>query len=431
MRLPKSQKKLLVPPASRPERKSRQLLVWALLLILVVFAIRSYRNQAPSETQAEISHGGALKQKIAEALRAPLNQSAFPKEIPMTLGEVQTKAQVIYALDWESQRFMDNMFKAYRPDYGAFVAMDAASGRILSLCSYSRNATDLGHLALKASYPAASVFKIVTAAAAIDRNKMTPDTQIAYNGGNHTLYRRNVTGEFENRWTRRVTFSEAFAKSINTVFAKVGLYRLQPPDLMEYASRFQFNQPIPADIPVEKASFEIAENDEWAIAEAASGFTRNSTLSPLQGALMAAAVANDGLMMSPYLVDRAFTLDDGFLYEAQPSTVAVAVSPETAKALRTLMKETVRIGTSRSVFRKLFRKKGFDDLDVGGKTGSLVGMSPKGKYDWFVGYARRGDKKIAVSALTINEEKWQVKSSYLAKEFIQHFFTKNELASPK
>lgn len=419
--MPKARSHEYILPLPPSPPRFRKVAVWGLVLFVVWLSIRSYtsRPRALSTLGAAVP---TVKERLADALRAPLNSSEFPSEIPVHLGEVETRAGVIYSLDWQSQTFMEKLFKAYRPDYGAFVAMDATTGQILSLVSYSRNANDLGHLALKATYPAASIFKIVTAAAAIDRNRMTPETEIAYNGGNHTLYKRNVTGVLENRWTRRVTLSEAFAKSINSVFAKVGLYRLQPPDLMEYASRFQFNQPIPSDMPVEKAFFDLPENDEWAIAEAASGFNRIATLSPLQGALMAAAVANDGVMMSPYLVERMFATEEGLLYNAQPAEVAVAVSPETAKALRTLMHDTVKIGTSRSVFRQLFRKKGYDDLDVGGKTGSLAGFSPKGKYDWFVGYARRGDRKIAVSALTINEEKWQVKSSYLAKEFIAHYF---------
>lgn len=59
---------------------------------------------------------------------------------------------------------------------------------------------------------------------------------------------------------------------------------------------------------------------------------------------------------------------------------------------------------------------------MGGKTGSLTGMSPKGKYDWFMGYASDGNHKIALCALTINEDTWRVKSSFLARTYIESYF---------
>jgi beta-lactamase class D len=59
---------------------------------------------------------------------------------------------------------------------------------------------------------------------------------------------------------------------------------------------------------------------------------------------------------------------------------------------------------------------------VGGKTGSLTGLDPEGKYDWFVGFASHGDQRIAVAALTIHRKLWRVKSSYLARKAIENYF---------
>lgn len=366
-----------------------------------------------------------VKQKLAVALDESIRQNSFPSEIDIALGDPNqpTKAGVIYTIDWKLQAFVEKLFRAYRPDYAAFVAIDAGTGRVLSLVSYTRSASTLGNLALRANYPAASIFKIVTAAAAIDRKGLSPGTQIGYTGGNHTLYRRNVTQMDSNRWTRFVSLSEAFAKSINTVFAKVGVYMLDPGDLNEYARRFQFQEKIPFDLPVQTSSFDLPQGtDNWTLAEVASGFNRLATLSPIQAALMAGAIANDGVLMAPYSVERLFAAETGILYYAEPHPIATVVTPESADALRRMMHDTVRIGTSRSVFRHLFRRRGLAQLEVGGKTGSLTGLDPKGKYDWFVGYARRGIRRIAVAALTINEEKWQVKSSYVAKSFLEEYF---------
>jgi len=393
-----------------------------LLLVLLLWGIKLLTQGEETAESVKTPSPFAQRERIADALEESIQKSEFPREIDFRIGESYSKTGVIYALDWKLQLYLQKMFSQYRPDYGAFVAVDAATGQVLAMVSHSRYGVELGNFALKASFPAASIFKIVTAAAALEKKRLTPGSHIPFNGGMHTLYRRNVSQVDENRWTRYVTLSEAFAKSINTVFAKIGMHMLQPPDLREFAEKFQFNQPIAADVRVDLSHFELADDDPWATAEVASGFNRIATMSPLQGALMAAAIANDGVMMAPYIVDRLYTPDEGIVYNSEPMQLAVSILPETADSLRTLMRDTVRIGTSRSAFRPLFRRKGYETVEIGGKTGSLQGFHPKGKYDWFVGYARNETRRIAVAALTINEEKWQVKSSYLAKSFIEEYF---------
>jgi len=79
-------------------------------------------------------------------------------------------------------------------------------------------------------------------------------------------------------------------------------------------------------------------------------------------------------------------------------------------------------GTSQKSFRDLLRKKKLKEVEMGGKTGHLTGLSPKGNYDWFVGYATDGKKKIALAALTINEDTWRVKASYVARQFFEKYF---------
>jgi len=68
---------------------------------------------------------------------------------------------------------------------------------------------------------------------------------------------------------------------------------------------------------------------------------------------------------------------------------------------------------------------------MGGKTGHLTGLSPKGNYDWFVGYATDGKKQVALAALTINEENWRVKASYLGRQFIESYFKKINVVEGK
>ena len=86
------------------------------------------------------------------------------------------------------------------------------------------------------------------------------------------------------------------------------------------------------------------------------------------------------------------------------------------------MEATITQGTSRKSFRSLVRDRHFRELVVGGKTGSLTGDDPKGKVDWFVGYAMNENQKIAVAALTVNVHFWTVKSSFLAQSMFRANF---------
>ena len=145
---------------------------------------------------------------------------------------------------------------------------------------------------------------------------------------------------------------------------------------------------------------------------------------------MAASIVNQGIMMQPFVIQSVHTNDGTRIYVASPETAGISVDARTASGIRELMRETVRKGTSRRSFRGFFRGD-FSDLDVGGKTGSLTGMDPPGKYDWFVGFADDGHKhKIAVSALTIHQKQWRVKSSYLARRAIERYFSEAAIVAP-
>jgi len=112
------------------------------------------------------------------------------------------------------------------------------------------------------------------------------------------------------------------------------------------------------------------------------------------------------------------------LYQSQVNQSAEQIiSVSTARALRSLMTETTRIGSARKSFRGLNKYKVYKGMEIGGKTGSLTGYSPKGRHDWFVGYAEKDGRKIAYASLIVNKEKWYVRSAYVARQFIYHYFT--------
>lgn len=399
---------------------------------------RNPANLSSTDGRASGADGNAVesaftslisKDDISMSVGTEITNNRFPAESQFAVGSIPVMGRVQYAFEPEAQAYMEKLLTQYRPDFGVFVAMDAKTGRVLTMASRTQGDAAAENLALKASFPAASIFKVVTAGAVLDTDKVKPNTRIAFNGASHTLYRRNVIDAKENRWTRRMTIREAFGSSVNTIFGKLGLFYAGPETLRAYAERFHFNHPIRSDIPIQTGYARFTADDPWSVVAAASGFTLDNTMSPIQGAMIAAAVANDGVMMEPYIVDSVTNVQGEPLYQAAPKRASIVVGPETARQLRQLFEETVQSGTSRKAFRQALRARKFETVEFGGKTGSLTGLNPKGKCDWFVGYARFGDRRIAVAALTVNQVKWRVKSSTLAQLFLTDYVKTHHLSN--
>lgn len=399
-------------------RNIRWVVVFSVTLTLCsLFALPRLR---PAESRPSLS-----KEFFSQSLKTPLHNHRFPDELVLAMDKGTYPIKVQYTIDWDLQNAMEDVFDQYKPDYGAFVAIDVPSGKILSLVSFSKEVSDIGNLALRASFPAASLLKIVTAAAAVETKTITPETIIPYNGSNYTLYKRNVLSTNPNHYSRNITVADAFAKSVNTVFAKLGVFYVERGSLRAYAEKFYFNHRIPSDVPIEISRFSLPDNDVWQIAEAASGFTKDITISPVQGALLAATIANDGKSIAPYVIEKAEGHLPHLKYVATSGESTEVISDDSAKMIRTMMQRTIQIGTCQKAFRKFLSKTNISSLELGGKTGSLAGDSPKGKYDWFIGYARKHGvgpaltRRVAIAALTINELKWRIKASQVASTFIE------------
>ena len=364
------------------------------LALVLGASVICWKKFSPISSVANLGRNQEVltKESLAKALSQSTSFYHFPTE--MEIPGLASKAVLQYSFDPQLQEEMETLFKQYRPDYGAFVAMDAATGQILSIVSYSEKSDMTENMAFRATFPSASVFKVVTAAAAIENQKYSGDTPVMFNGANHTLYKQNILKNTASRWSRQVTLKDAFAKSINTVFGRIGAFTVGPSELRTYADRFGFNRQIQADFLFQEGKAPIP-NDTWGIAEAASGYTRDNTMSPMQGALIAASIVNEGVMMEPYLVQSVFTPDGSEIYSAKPKVATLSVDPATAAELRRLMRETVIHGTGRKSFRG-FERTRFSDINVGGKSGSLTGVDPEGKYDWFVAYAEGRGRRLAL-----------------------------------
>ena len=108
------------------------------------------------------------------------------------------------------------------------------------------------------TYPAASIFKIITAAAAVEQKNLDSNSKLKFNGSQHTLYKTQLK-ESKNRYTNYTTFQEAFAKSINPVFGKLGALSLERDQLSACAEAFGFNSEIAFELPLQASRFSITD----------------------------------------------------------------------------------------------------------------------------------------------------------------------------
>jgi cell division protein FtsI/penicillin-binding protein 2 len=261
---------------------------------------------------------------------------------------------------------------------------------------------------------------------------MTQKSRLSYNGRPYTLYKSQLK-KAHNRYTRYLTLQEAFAKSINPVFGKLGIDPLGKENLAKYAQMFAFNQPIPWELPLPASHFSITE-ERYHWAEIASGFNQNTTLSPLHGALITAAVVNQGTLWVPNLVEMLSDHEDQVVYRAQPIPLKQTISPATAEMLTAMMEATVTSGTGRKAFRGYRKDAVLSRLRLGGKTGS-INNDPR--YDWFVGFARdeQGPEQLVVAALVGHEKYIGLRAVQYAKlaiksHFSRYFAAQAENASP-
>ncbi|MFC1868295.1 penicillin-binding transpeptidase domain-containing protein [Thermodesulfobacteriota bacterium] len=336
-------------------------------------------------------------------------------------GEIGLIAET--SLDTDLQNYIISFLKRSMTYQAAVVALRPDNGQILAMVSSSKNGEKEGEdLCINADLPAASLFKIVSAAAAIEARNFTPDRILYYRGGKYTLYKRQLRQD-KGRYLTKTSFREAFAGSINPVFGKIGIYDLGRDLIAQYADKFFFNREIPFDLSLAMSSLKVTE-DDFELAEIASGFNKRTLLSPLHAVMITSAIANDGIMMEPWIVRNIKDRSGRNLYRAQPSKLASPIKSETARQLKILMGDTVVKGTCRKAFMPLRRKKVFKNIELGAKTGTINDYHDEYKYDWLTAFAlpEKGDQGIGIAVLAVHGEKLGIRAKDIARYIINYHF---------
>ncbi|MFO0417729.1 MAG: penicillin-binding transpeptidase domain-containing protein, partial [Pseudomonadota bacterium] len=322
---------------------------------------------------------------------------------------------VFYTLDSDLQDYVSKLVAGASAEHVAVVAMNPKTGAILAISGKSQSIPDIEY---HAGFPAASLFKVVTAAAATEVANIQPDSLIAFRGGTYTLNQHNY---YPNpRADRRMmSVGEALGKSCNPVFGHLGVKYLNGSILTRYAQKFGFNRSLGLEAPMPRSSAEIPHDDMFELSRTAAGFGR-ITISPIHAALMAASIANGGSLPRPYFVDRIVDIDGVTLERTRPEILQRIVEPETAQTLMEMMRNTTTIGTSRKEFMRGGRAA-LGEIEVAGKTGTLTGSNPQGLTNSFIGAAPIQNPEIALAVITV-EPSHSAKASRLARLVMQRYF---------
>ncbi|AQP48151.1 cell division protein FtsI [Tessaracoccus aquimaris] len=352
-----------------------------------------------------------LEASFNQELAGTSSEQSIGRVVDLLTGRQSSGANIQTTLNADAQAAA---VKALGDKRGAVVAMDYTTGEILALVSTPTydpnrlatvdlseaqtawnellNAADepLKGRATREVYPPGSTFKLVTAAAALE-DGMVPDTMVDAPDSLRLPNSTRSMGNSTNCGGDRITIEQALKTSCNTAFGNLGL-DLGGDKLRKQAEAFGFNQDPTIDVAAAKSRFPT-ELDEAQTALTAIG-QYDVAASPLQIVQVAAAIANDGVMMKPYLVSSVTNRDLTVLSSTTPQRQGQPLSASSAKLLQQMMVTVVEDGTGSPA-----RISG---LTIGGKTGTAQTAPDRPPYAWFVGYAE--DPSVAVVAFVENAD---------------------------
>ena len=367
------------------------------------------------------------KKKLKDLLSSKILINAVKNSF--TVNTDKETFQIKTSINMPLQNFLLSKLKYLKtltrgkPQSIGLIAMEPETGRIIAMAGFSLSNPDINPCTLK-KYPAASIFKIITASAAIEICGYNSKTPVYFNGNKYTLYKKQLK-QTKNKYTRKVSFGHAFAESINPVFGKIGSTYIGGKNLQKYATAFGFNQnnDSDSDILFDSGFIKITDKSyQWA--ELGCGFNNTTTISPIFGAMIISTILNSGKTPVPCLVDKVTNSQDNLVYQRKKSVGQKVINPKTARTLMNMMKKTIATGTASKSFRGFSKDSILSKLNLGGKTGSIYKKNNIIKYDWFTGFAREknGKKQLAVSILVGHQKYIGTRASEYARMIFKKYF---------
>jgi peptidoglycan glycosyltransferase len=342
------------------------------------------------------------------------NSSQFFEQVNALLsGNPVTGASVELTIDPEVQKVAWDALGKLK---GAVVALDPTTGNIIAMVSkpgfdanrlavhdgitsgnnYAELLADanspLVNKAISGSlYAPGSVFKVLVAAAAIESGKYTADSMLPNPTkfklpGTNTFIQNSGEGKCGGRAT--VSIADALKLSCNIPFAQLGI-ELGQNAIREQAEKFGFGKTV--DIPLRSTASVYPENmDDAQTAMSAFG-QFDVRVTPLQIAMMSAAIANNGKIMKPNLIENVVSANLSSLFAPNPQEFASPISQSTADAVRKMMIEAVERGVSSNAR--------IEGITVAGKTGTAQNGEDDPYTLWFTGFAPADNARVVVAVV--------------------------------
>ncbi len=368
--------------------------------------VTGYSSQAFDSSQLENLEDGILTGND--------DQLFFDRTLSMFTGDKKRGGNIVTTLNGDAQKAA---FKGLGDKKGAVVALDPKSGAVLALAStpsydpsvFAGNSMKdsdnrqkllkdkdkpMLNRALRETYPPGSTFKVVTAAAALE-NGLYDDIDAKTDSPLPWTLPQSTTplSNEGNIPCKDATLREALRWSCNTVFGKMS-DDLGNKKMIEQTDKFGFNKEV--FTPVRADASIYPEDNRPQNAMAGIGQASNRT-TPLQMAMVASAIANDGKLMEPYMVAERQAPNLDPVYTHDPKELSRALSGENAQKVQQMMETVVKDGTGTNAQ--------IPGVTVGGKTGTAQhGLNNSEKpYAWFISYAKTDSGSPVAVAVVVED----------------------------
>ncbi|MEZ4226591.1 MAG: penicillin-binding transpeptidase domain-containing protein [Polyangiaceae bacterium] len=348
--------------------------------------------------------GGETERAVPDVSRATLHGGTY-------VAPTADGSDVALTLDPQLQRAAGQLIAQANPAAAAVIVVHAPTGRVLALVERTPKGGSYGDLLLRPGAPSASVFKIVTTAALLQRGHVSPKQKVCTAGGERRIERRHLEAP-KTRDSQCGLFFSALGHSRNAVYAQLVTSSLMRADLEGTIDDFGANGAALFDLPARNGSIRLPYND-LAFARTAAGF-ENVKLSAIGAAQLAAVVMSGGKRMAFHVLRD--TAD-----AAEPQQV---LTPATAQVMRRMMEVTVHAGTSLEAFSAPNGQSYLGPVRVAGKTGTLRPDSNTETSSWFVGFAPSRQPEVLVSVVLQNGKVWRRKANELARDVLRVWFAR-------
>ncbi|WP_108669790.1 penicillin-binding protein [Peribacillus acanthi] len=319
-------------------------------------------------------------------------------------------------LDKKIQTFLEDslnqVYKEYQPKELIAIVANPKTGAIYAMAqrptfhptTREGLSQNWKNLAIEENFEPGSTMKVFTLAAAVEEDKFNPNGTFvtgSYKGvsSDHSGIPRGKT----------ITFLEGLQRSSNVAFATIAMEHLGADKFREYLTKFGFEQPTGIDLPNEVGGKILYK---WKSEKITTSFGQGTVITPIQQIQAFSAIANDGKMRKPYVIDKVIDPNGEIIKETKPEVVGQPISASTAEKVRNYLETVV------SAEKGTGRKYSIEGYKVAGKTGTAQIIGDDGRYQEgknnylfsFIGMAPKEDPQLIMYVAALQPELGETKT---------------------